>query len=120
MYNRIKITEQEENQISSQHDNIDRKLFNFLARRIEVKEKEIDSRFAELEPIKVIEYTFKDLPGYGFNNFYSKKDMVNYILKMLWENDLVEDDIFDIKNEIDTNRQKVIQTIRKFLNFIIK
>jgi hypothetical protein len=120
MYNQIKISEQEENQISSQHDNIDRKLFNFLFRRIEVKEKEIGSRFEELEPIKVIEYTFKDLPGYGFNNFYSKKDMVNSILKMLLENDLVEDDIFDIKNEIDKNRQKIIQTIRKFLNFIIK
>jgi hypothetical protein len=120
MYNRIKISEQEENQISSQHDNIDRKLFNFLFRRIEVKEKEIGSRFEELEPIKVIEYTFKDLPGYGFNNFYSKKDMVNSILKMLWENNLVGEEVFDIKNEMDKDRQKIIQTIRKFLNFIIK
>jgi hypothetical protein len=38
----------------------------------------------------------------------------------LWENNLVEEEVFDIKNEMDKDRQKIIQTIRKFLNFIIK
>jgi hypothetical protein len=46
--------------------------------------------------------------------------MVNSILKMLWENNLVGEEVFDIKNEMDKDRQKIIQTIRKFLNFIIK
>ena len=39
---------------------------------------------------------------------------------MLYENDFVGEEIYDIKNVLDTDRQKIIRTIRKFLNFILQ
>ena len=113
------ISEEEKNEIKSQHDDIDRNLMNFLLRRIQVNEKQIGSMWEDIEPMTVTEYTFLELPGYGFNSFSSKKDTEKKIINMLYENDRVGEEVYEFKNELDKNRQKIIKTIRSFLNFIL-
>jgi hypothetical protein len=112
------ILENEKKDISSQHEEIDRTLMNFLVRRIKIRERELGGHWEE--PFKVIEYTFEDLPGYGFSNYHTKKDIEKKIIDMLYENDKIGEEVYDIKNELDVNRQKIVKTIRKFLNFILK
>jgi hypothetical protein len=116
---RILISEEEKNEIKSQHDDIDTKLMNFLLRRIQINEKQINSMWKDDEPFNVTEYTFLELPGYGFNSFSSKKDMEKRIIDMLYENDRIGEEVYEFKNELDRNRQKIIKTIRSFLNFIL-
>jgi hypothetical protein len=116
MVRKILITEDETNNISDQHSEIDRKLMTFLLRRVEKKERQIgDDEYA----FTIIEISFSDLPGYGFNTFSSRKDMERNMINMLYENDVIGDEVYDFKNELDTNRQKIVKTIRAFLNFIL-
>jgi UTP-glucose-1-phosphate uridylyltransferase len=114
MTRKILITEDEKNNISNQHSEIDGKLMNFLLRRVNVNEKQIGS---EEDPIKFIEVRFTDFSGYGFTNFMSKKDMERSIFTMLYENDVVED--IDEMDERNLERVKIVKTIRQFLNFIL-
>jgi hypothetical protein len=117
MVRKILITEDETNNISNQHSEIDRKLMTFLLRRVEKKERQIG--YGDEYAFTVIEISFSDLPGYGFNTFSSRKDMERNMINMLYENDVIGDEVYDFKNELDTNRQKIVKTIRAFLNFIL-
>jgi hypothetical protein len=115
MTRKILITEDEKTNISNQHSEIDSKLMNFLLRRVEKKERNIgDDEY----PINVIEISFMGLPGYGFNSFSNRKDMERRIIEMLEENDITDLGEYN-PNILDIDRQKVIKTIRAFLNFIM-
>jgi hypothetical protein len=115
---KIKLNENEKDQISSQYEEIDSRLFNFLLRRIKIREKKLGGDFGNIEPLTAIEYTFEGYPGWGFNNFKSKKDIENSIVDMLWENDIIDFDPYSLEEQ-DPKRVKIIKTIRKFLNFIL-
>jgi hypothetical protein len=115
---RIILSEEETNDIKAQHDDIDRKLMNFLLRRHKIEERKLDGGWKDVEPLIVTEYTFEGLPGYGFNSFASKKDMERKIVSMLYENDIVENHPYDLDQQ-DPKRVKTIKTIRKFLDFIL-
>jgi hypothetical protein len=114
MVRKILITEDEKNNISNQHSEIDSKLMNFLLRRVEKKERNIGD---DEHPINVIEISFRELPEYGFNNFRNRKEMERNIIEMLYENDII-DNIFELE-ETNPKRVKIIKTIRVFLNFIM-
>ena len=115
---KIIINENEKNQISSKHEEFDSDILLFLMRRIKVEEKKLNW-FTEEEPLKVIEYTFEGFPGYGFNSYRTKKEMMNNILSLLVEEtDLIGDDFFEFPDQ-NPKKQKVIKTIRKFLNNIL-
>lgn len=116
MLNKILISEEEKNEISSSYDDIDRKLMNLLLRRVSVNEKQIGDDNDE-QPIKYTEIRFDNFPGYGFTTFMSKKDMERSIFTMLYENDVVED--IDEMDERNPERVKIVKTIRQFLNFIL-
>ena len=107
----------ENEQISSQHEDIDSKLFYFLMRRLKVSERELGGNLGDYEPLKVKEYRFEGFPGYGFTGYMSKKDMERSIFTMLYENDVVED--IDEMDERNPERVKIVKTIRQFLNFIL-
>jgi len=107
----------ENEQISSQHEDIDSKLFYFLARRLKVNERKIGDGWEGMEPLKVKEYKFEGFPGYGFNGYMSKKEMEYSIVRMLYQNDIT-DYIYDM-DERDPERVKIVKTIRKFLNFML-
>ena len=115
MHKSFLITEEEKNEISNSHDDIDRNLMTFLLRRVEKKERQIgDDEY----PLKVTEVSFNGLPGYGFNSFSSRKDMERKIINMLEEEEVTN--LGDYNPSIlDTDRQKIIKTIRQFLNFIM-
>jgi hypothetical protein len=117
---RIKLTENEKDQISSKHEDIDSGLFNFLVRRIKVEEKDLGTDWFDKKPLRVTEYRFEGFPGYGFNSFSSKKDMERKIFEMLVEEtEFVGDWFYGSQNVNNPERQKFMKTIRKFLNFVL-
>jgi hypothetical protein len=116
---RIIINENEKNQISSQHEEIDSRIFNFLMRRIKKEKRKLGSDWDDFKPIEVTEYTFEGLPGFGFNSFYSsKKNIENNIFRMLVEGDVIDFWPYDL-DERDPKRVKIVKTVRKFINFIL-
>ena len=115
---KIILNENEKNQISSQHEEIDSSLFNFLMRRIKKENRKLGNEFYD-SPLEVTNYTFEGLPGYGFTNLVSsKKDIQNRIFEMLFENDVIDFWPYDL-NERDSKRVKLTKTVRKFINFIL-
>lgn len=115
---RIILSEKETNDIKSQHDDIDRKLMNFLLRRHKVEERKFGNDEFYDSLLEVTEYRFEGLPGYGFNSFASKKEMEKKIIDMLYENDIIDYWPYDLDQQ-DPKRVKTIKTIRKFLDFIL-
>jgi hypothetical protein len=113
---RILLSEEETNDIKAQHDDIDRKLMNFLLRRHKIEEIKIGD--FDDNPLIVTEYRFEGLPGYGFNSWASKKEMEKKIIEMLHENDILDNWTYDLDQQ-DPKRIKIIKTIRKFLDFIL-
>lgn len=111
------LSENEKDQISSQHEEIDFDLFSLLMRRYIVEERTLNDWIGDQKPMKITEYRFEGFPGYGFNSFASKKDMQNKILTMLYENDIIED-IFELKPN-DPKRIKIVKTIRNFVTYIL-
>jgi hypothetical protein len=117
---KIIINENEKDQISSQYEEIDLSLFNFLVRRIKVEKKDLGTDWLGDKPLRVTEYRFDGFPGYGFNSFSSKKDMEFKIVEMLIEEtEFVGDWYYGPQNVNNPERQKFIKTIRKFLNFVL-
>ena len=117
---KVIVEEEEKNQISSQHEEIDSRLFNFLIRRLK-KETILmggsDYGF-DSEPISINRYTFEGVPSYGFSSYHSKKEVERIILNMLYENDIIDTHPYEL-DERDPERVKIIKTIRKFLNFVL-
>jgi len=117
---KIIINENEKDQISSQHEEIDRSLLNFLIRRVKIEKKNLGSDWYNEKPLEVTEYRFEGFPGFGFNSFSSKKDMERKTIEMLVEEtDMVGEWFFGPHNVNDPERQKFMKTIRNFLNFIL-
>lgn len=118
MYNKLLIENEEKENILNQYENIDKKLFNPLLRRLKIEKRKLGGNWGDIEPLEVTEYTFEGYPGYGFTSYDSKKTMENKIIKMLIENDTI-DYIYDM-DERDPKRVKIVKTIRNFLNFILQ
>ena len=88
---------------------VDQKVFNFLRRRYEINEVNIDDQ------IRFKEIYFKiDDEYYGISTWDSKKKQIRIILNMLQENNVIEP-IDNFSNENDPYRQKIVRTIKKFL-----
>jgi len=95
--------------IKEETEEIDQKVMNFLLRRYEINEINIDDR------IKFKELYFKVGDDYyGVSMWDSKKRQIRVILNMLEENNVIEP-INNFANENDPYRQKVVRTIKKFL-----
>jgi len=97
------------NILKEESEEIDQKVYNFLRRRYEINEVNIDDN------IKFKELYFKvDDEYYNVSMWDNKKRQVRLILNMLVENNVTEPmSIFT--NENDPYRQKVVRTIKKFL-----
>jgi len=94
---------------------IDKKLFNFLRRHSKIDEKTFgdDGRLN----VKMVSFNF-DGEWYNFSSFMSKKDIKNKMLRMLEDNDVIRSGEFN-PNLLDTDRQKVVRTIKKFIDAVI-
>lgn len=112
---KIFLFESEKEEISKKHDDIDRSVLNFLLRRTVVTDKQIGD---DDYPIKFSEVRFEGLPGFGFSTFNNRKEMERNIIEMLEEKEVINLGEYN-PSVLDTNRQKIIKTIRYFLNFIL-
>ena len=117
---KIIITENERKLISSQHEEFDSRILNFLMRRINVEKRKL-ADYSDFEPLEVTEYTFDGFPRYGFNSYQVRSYWTRQILELLEEAEIIPQDwAGDLKVE-NPERQKIIRTIRKFIkNVVIK
>ena len=99
--------------LKEETEEIDQKVMNFLMRRYEVKEINIDDQ------IRFKQVFFKvDDEFYNIGTFDNKKRQVRLILNMLEDNNVTEP-IDNFSNENNPYRQKVIRTIKKFLSHVM-
>lgn len=97
------------NILKEESEEIDQKVYNFMRRRYEINEVNIEggSKFKEIYFKVGDEY-------YGVSMWDNKKRQVRLILNMLVENNVIEP-INNFSNENDPYRQKIVRTIKKFL-----
>ena len=98
------------NILKEESEEIDQRVYNFLRRRYEVNEINIDDN------IKFKEIYFKLDDDYylGISLFDNKKKQIRTILNMLVNNNVIEP-VDNFSNENDPYRQKIVRTIKKFL-----
>ena len=98
------------NILKEESEEIDQRVYNFLRRRYEVNEINIDDN------IKFKEIYFKLDDDYylGISLFDNKKKQKRTILNMLVNNNVIEH-VDNFSNENDPYRQKIVRTIKKFL-----
>jgi len=121
---RIVLTEEEKEDLSKKHEEIDRTLYNFLLRRYKVEEKTLPKGgiWADednLPPLSWKEVHFVDFPGYSLSSYMSRKDMEWRLLNMLEDAEKLNTDEFRGNQGFDPDRQKKMKTIRKFLNLVL-
>ena len=99
--------------LKEETEEIDQKVMNFLMRRYEVKEINIDDQ------IRFKQVYFKvDGEFYNIGTFDNKKRQIRLILNMLEDNNVTEP-IDNFSNKNNPYRQKVIRTIKKFLSHVM-
>ena len=120
---RIVLTEEEKEDLSKKHEEIDRTLYNFLLRRYKVEEKTLPRGIwadeDDLPPLSWKEVHFVDFPGYSLSSYMSRKDMEWRLLNMLEDAEKLNVDDFRGNRGFDSDRQKKMKTIRKFLNLVL-
>ena len=122
---RIILSEDEKNNLSNQHEEIDRMIMNFLLRRHSVEERTLprstffDPDDDDLPPLSWKEVHFVDFPRSSLSSYMSRKDMEWRLLNMLEDAEKLNTDDFRGNKGFDGDRQKKMKTIRAFLNFIM-
>lgn len=116
---RIIITENEREEISSQHEEIDSRILNFLMRRINVEKRKLGGNWGDIEPLTVTEYTFDGFPGHGFTSYQNRSYMERKVIELLEEAKIIPEDWVGNLKDQDLVRQKIIRTIRKFMKLIL-
>ena len=101
------------NILKEETEEIDQKVMNFLLRRYEVKE------YNSYDQIRFKKVFFKvGDEVYGIGTFDNKKRQVRVILNMLEENNVIEP-VDNFSNENDPYRQKIVRTIKRFLDQVM-
>ena len=122
---RIFLTEEEKDDLLKKHEEIDRSIMNFLLRRYTVEEKTLprstffDPDDDDLPPLSWKEVHFVDFPRFGLSSHMSRKDMEWRLLNMLEDAEKLNTDDFRGNKGFDSDRQKKMKTIRKFLNLVL-
>ena len=106
------------NILKEETQDLDKGLLNFLKRRAKIETKDLS--FGEGRPLVVKTVSFNiDGDWTTINSFMSKKEMTLRIFQMLADNDIISFDYYE--GELNTEKQKVVRTIRYFLdNIMIK
>jgi len=95
---------------------IDNSILNFLRRHSNINNRDIGD---DDHPIKIKSVSF-DVGGdwYSISSFMSKKEMKNKIIRMLEDNDITRLGEYN-PSVLDTDRQKVVRTIKLFINTVM-
>jgi hypothetical protein len=116
---KIRLTENERESISSQHEEFDSRILNFLMRRIKIEERNLGGNWGDIEPLKVTEYTFEGFPGHGFTSYQARSYWTRKILELLEEAEIIPEDWHGDPRVKESERQKIIKTVRKFIKTIL-
>lgn len=116
---KIRLTENERESISSQHEEFDSRILNFLMRRIKVEERKIGGNWGDIEPLTTTEYTFEGFPGYGFTSYQARPYWTKQILELLEEAEIIPENWHGNPRVKESERQKIIKTVRKFIKNIL-
>jgi transcription initiation factor IIE alpha subunit len=99
--------------LKEETEEINQKVMNFLLRRYEVKE------YNSYDQIRFKKVFFKvGDEVYGIGTFDNKKRQIRLILNMLEENNVIEP-VDNFSNENDPYRQKIVRTIKRFLEQVM-
>ena len=116
---RYRVRENTNDSDSSQNEEFDSRILNFLMRRINVEKRKLGGDFGDFEPLTTIEYNFNGFPGHGFNSFQNRSYWERRVIELLEEAEIIPQDwAGDLKVE-NPERQKIIRTIRKFIKNIL-
>jgi len=99
--------------LKEETEEIDQKVMNFLMRRYKVEEINIDDRIR----FKKVFFKVGD-EVYSIGTFDNKKRQIRLILNMLEENNVIEP-VDNFSNENDPYRQKIVRTIKMFLDQVM-
>ena len=116
---RYRIKENNNDSDSSQNEEFDSRILNFLMRRINVEKRKLGGDFGDFEPLTTIEYTFNGFPGYGFNSYQARSYWTRQIIELLEEGGIIPENWFGDLGGKDPERQKIIRTVRKFIKTIL-
>ena len=99
--------------LKEETEEIDQNVLNFLLRRYKIKELDLGEnlKFKNL---------YLEVGGdyYQISTWRSKKSNILEILNMLEENNVIEP-VDNFSNENDPYRQKIVRTIKRFLNQVM-
>ena len=115
---RYRIRENNNESNSSKNEEFDSNIMNFLMRRINVEKRKIGD-FGDLKPLEVTEYTFDGFPGYGFTSYQARPYWTRQILELLEEAGIIPENWSGDLGVKDPERQKIIKTVRKFIQNIL-
>lgn len=105
------------NILKEETENLDKGLLNYLRRRVNLETKDLS--FGDGKPLIIKTASFNiDGDWYNINSFMSKKEMKFRIMNMLEENNQINFAGYD-PNVLNTDRQKVIRTIKYFIDGIM-
>ena len=100
------------NILKEETENLDKGLLNYLRRRVNLETKDLS--FGDGKPLIIKTASFNiDGDWYNINSFMSKKEMKFRIMNMLEENNQINFAGYN-PNVLNTDRQKVIRTIKYF------
>jgi len=99
--------------LKEETEEIDKNVMNFLMRRYKVEEINIDDRI-------IFKKVYFNVDGefYSIGTFDNKKRQIRLILNMLEENNVIEP-VDNFSNENDPYRQKIVRTIKRFLDQVM-
>jgi len=105
------------NILKEETEDLDKGLLNYLRRRVNLETKDLS--FGDDKPLIVKTASFNiDGDWYNINSFMSKKEMKFRIMNMLEENNQINFAGYD-PNVLNTDRQKVVRTIKYFIDGIM-
>lgn len=102
--------------LKEETEEIDQKVMNFLLRRYKVEEKNLGDE-EESITFKIITFNLEG-EFYSVSNFQNKITQVQQIFDMLIDGNVIEP-IELYGKSLDPYRQKVIRTIKRFLNQVM-
>ena len=115
--NKEKMRETIKNILKEETQDLDKGLLNYLRRRGQIETTDLS--FGEGNPLTVKKVSFKiGDDWYMINSFMSKKEMTWKILNMLEDNEQINFAGYD-PNVLNTDRQKVVRTIRHFIDVVM-
>jgi hypothetical protein len=116
MRHRLRENNRESN---SSNEEFDSYILNFLLRRVTITERKIGGNWGDFEPLKTTEYTFEGFPGYGFTSYQARPYWTKQILELLEEAEIIPENWHGDPRVKNSERQKIIKTVREFIKIIL-